>query len=983
MFGAAVVPAPVSAADGPEGMVALGSGQISEDVPEGADLPIRASDLEGAVYASEHAGSLEVVLTTPERADEHLGPNASVVANDEVAIVLRDDEVHEGRDVAVGLDVLEKGVGFVPKVAYGTHESGEEWRSPIEREGTVGVFHVPEFSSNSVTFTGGIKLDGDAAGNGTQYQYELSSLDGVDDFSINVTGVTNSEWDNVSANTLSDGDTATLDISGNLDPTGPASGSPEVTFKPAEAPVYNPLNGEGDGNTDASRYVIGDDGTGNGIKAGIMIQPDQNVNVSELRPYIGATDGSGYSASVDIYISQGTPDSTWAEGTLVKSGWEPSWSSGRQSVPLDSNIELTAGTNYTVEFVTTNSDSDGANDHLQLAFDWDGSTSSTYTRSVGTTALDGYWADIQLVQNEVTDPGLDIDGDGSLEASYSGTLSGSESVTRTLSSLSVSNDTVTVSATSGAVDIEVDLKERTQTEDPGVIVNGYETTHDGVLDKNETISLATNEAWLREGTNNVTVTTNSSAGGPESLVGFEYSHDAAGTTKSVSVEATSWTESFNVSHTFPSAVADAESTLTFNEHVVEINAVEVRRNGGSWNETNDYTLNGTDLTVQLGDVAADSEIDIRATGYKVGVRNGAIDVLEPTVDGDKLDTKIEIENRSENFALDLSGMDRVHYAAEETWTGDSAYVTVDSGGDQLLHFADANEGSTARVRTIPLEVEPVDGEIAVHVENPEAPRFRFSDEGVAGSSSVDVTYHDTTAGNRYVLWSVTQSREIDADRAESPVQFSTGLTSAQTFEIRQRDRSDSVGGVVPQQQSPGSSAPLVLVVPAVGISVAGLFWAGRRFGGASGIRGNALLLVGSTIVAVAALELVSPGTISSIWRATVFALGDAAASGVGAVIAAIAVFFGLWQINARTSADVPWWVTIPTVGIASIMALEAIRPGSVLGALQGVLAEVGGLVVLIVLGIVAYVIYQRQKTQQAEASTPDTQVELDLGEGEN
>jgi len=205
MLGAAVAPAPASAADGPEGMLALGSGQISEDVPEGADLPIRASDLEGAIYASEHAGSLEVVLTTPERADDHLGPNASVVANDEVAIVLRDDEVHEGRDVAVSLDVLEKGVGFVPSVAYGTHESGEEWRSPIEREGTVGVFHVPEFSSNSVTFTGGIELSGDAAGDGTQYQYELDSRDGVDDYTINMTGVSNTEREHRTATGLSSG----------------------------------------------------------------------------------------------------------------------------------------------------------------------------------------------------------------------------------------------------------------------------------------------------------------------------------------------------------------------------------------------------------------------------------------------------------------------------------------------------------------------------------------------------------------------------------------------------------------------------------------------------------------------------------------------------------------------------------------------------------------------------------------------------------
>jgi uncharacterized membrane protein YebE (DUF533 family) len=71
------------------------------------------------------------------------------------------------------------------------------------------------------------------------------------------------------------------------------------------------------------------------------------------------------------------------------------------------------------------------------------------------------------------------------------------------------------------------------------------------------------------------------------------------------------------------------------------------------------------------------------------------------------------------------------------------------------------------------------------------------------------------------------------------------------------------------------------------------------------------------------------------------------------------------------------------MGIAAVAALEAIRPGSVLGALEVVLSEYGGLVVLGGLALVGYVIYQRRQTQQAEASTPDTEVTLDLGNGED
>jgi hypothetical protein len=175
----------------------------------------------------------------------------------------------------------------------------------------------------------------------------------------------------------------------------------------------------------------------------------------------------------------------------------------------------------------------------------------------------------------------------------------------------------------------------------------------------------------------------------------------------------------------------------------------------------------------------------------------------------------------------------------------------------------------------------------------------------------------------------------------------------------------------------------VLVVPAVGVSVAGLFWAGRRFGGARGVRGNALLLVGSTVVAIAAVELVAPGTLSSVVSTIVFALGDSVAGGIGAALAAVAVFVGLWQLQQRTRADIPPWVIGPAMGIAAVAAIEAIRPGSVLGALEVVLSEYGGLVVLGGLALVAYVIYQRRQTQQAEASTPDTEVTLDLGNGED
>ena len=42
----------------PDGMTTIGSTQISEDLPSGADVPIRASDLEGSIHSSAHASSM-------------------------------------------------------------------------------------------------------------------------------------------------------------------------------------------------------------------------------------------------------------------------------------------------------------------------------------------------------------------------------------------------------------------------------------------------------------------------------------------------------------------------------------------------------------------------------------------------------------------------------------------------------------------------------------------------------------------------------------------------------------------------------------------------------------------------------------------------------------------------------------------------------------------------------------------------------------
>lgn len=661
------------------------------------------------------------------------------------------------------------------------------------------------------TWDGEVSLSGTPT-DGTSYQYDVTNLDSVSNLTLNLTGVTSTEWDNVSATAAGDGDTFALDVAGNVDPTGPASGDPQVTFAAGDAPVYNPLTDEGDGSTDADRYIVGDDGNGNAIKSGIMSQPNQNRTVRELRPYIGAADGDGYSASVDIYISEGKPDTTWQEGTLVKSDWQPSWSSGEKSVPLDSSIDLTGGTNYTVEFVTANADGDGSTDYLNLAFDWDGSTTSTYTRSAGTTTLDGYWGDIQLVSQEVTDPGIDVDGDGTLEASYSGALSSGESVTRTLSNLSVSDDTATVSATSGAADIDVEFKERTQTVDPGVGLNtkdgGGWMNYSSTLAEGETVSLVTNKSWVQSGTNVVDVQLGDgslSADAPTPKVKLNYSHRAA-STQSVTVDGEVWSERWNTSRTWASDRDDATLSIPFADSVVATRAVTVYSNGSEVGATS-TNFDGTTLNVGLGNVEDGETTRVVANGSKVRTVNGSIAVTEPTPVGQQLDTEFRVDERSDGFRIDVGATTKdewLHYASGESWSDPAEFARFDTSGGQSLYLPNAPAGGTARVSTLAVDVDTSQN-VDIGVAQPGSLVFDVA-PGPTTGDDVTFNYVGATSGTEYELVSVDRddyrlSRDsgstaiLKADDSEEtlqirPINSSTGTTQLQ-------DVGDSGGGIPP------------------------------------------------------------------------------------------------------------------------------------------------------------------------------------------
>lgn len=931
---------------GPSGMVALGSDQISEDLPDGTDAPLRASDLEGAVYASDHADTLEVVVTTPDRAADYLDEDGSnvIAEDDEVAIVLRDDEVHDGREVAVEIGVFEESLGYVPSIAFGTHESGEEWTSAITREGTVASFEVPRFSDNAVSFTGGISLSGDAAADGTNYEYELENLDGVDDYSINVTGVNNTNQFS-EKEILSDGGSIPVAIGGNSDAQNVAivlEGKSSTTASSMSPSVSTYVDGAGvqdSSDTPKSDETI-----------------DTVFTASKSETYtlgfdytMDAESGSfdGYSGTTYLYYRiYDDSAGSWSSYTQLKSMYTQNgdnYDSGTVTVTesLDAGDKVGVKTSATLD----SSPTDDASHYYESEF-----TGGSASYSVDTGSVDGYFSGYSF---------------------SSPALSPGETWVKEFGTLTPGDKSLSVSTSSGGgVITNISGIEISKTTDPVVEVNGHTTNYDGTLADGETTSLATNEAWLENGTNTVTVSTNSPASGPESLVGFDYAHDASGATKSVDVEATSWTEQFNVSNTYPSAVENARATLTFDEDVAEIRSAEYRVDGGEWQSADSTDLNGTDLEVQLGNVDADTTVTVRATGHKVRSYDGDVSILEPTVEGDELATEVEIsELRPDTlFGLRVDGTslgDRVHYASDESWTGAGAYAEISSSGTQILRAPDANNGSTMTVSSAPLSVSSSNGGIEVDVQDADEPRFSLRKGNTTGADRVEVTFYDTLDGERYVLWSETEEREVDAQRANSPVTFVTNGDS-ETYTIRQMDAGSNPDGPA-GPTGVQDTIPLVVAFGGVGVVLVGTTLVGRRFD-----VGGELLPVTATTLAVIAVHVLSPGR-SPVVR--LLELG--ATTEIGAIVAAPLLLLALWQLDRRTAGNIPTPVYILLGILSGVYALETLSPGVVLGGLREGISTMGPL--LVAAGVIGIAWFLRSwiRAQREEATTPDTQITLE------
>mgnify|MGYP002124911312 CR=1 FL=1 len=838
----------------PSGMVTVPDANVSEDVPVGSDPEINASRLEGNVMASEHGESLQVVVTTPDRASDYLENGSVAGSSGSLALVLKDDTHSEGRRVAIGAEAVREALGYTPQRVYGTHEDGSKWSRAVEYEAGMLVFHVPHFSSNTITFSGEVSISGMHA-DGSTVTYDLADVDTTTDPNITLTGALATETETESK-TLSPDNTLSTSLAGNAEPLGPdGSGDPEVTITPKTTVL--------DVNPSGDSYSLSDSEL-----------PDRELNTIVAA---GMTEGS-YGDGTRTFTVEITVD-----GTVV----------GSKDFSMDSGTPW----EYKVDGLAISSPS-----------------SATMTITSGTA--DAHLEDDDEFHDAYTQQ--NADGSGSISAdtgqSVSFDTSTGQSVTKQMD-LSTATSSLSVSSNGGDYDLSVSYTERTETVDPSVSVNGeVQASFSGVLADGSTANFTGNNSVLQSGTNTVNVSVGDgslSGDAPTPSVDLNYTHDAQDK-QSVNFTANKWSESYNVSKTFASDRSSANLTIPFAGEVVGIENIEKRVNGGTWSTVSQdsYSLKGTKLTVDIGPVNGGDTVEVRTTGRRVNVIGGSITVTEPTVKGDRLDTKIRLDSWSTDSHISVGATPdarRVHYAYQESWSNADPYSKITADGYNYVYLPAAESGGEARISTIPVSVNPTSGEVRLSVNEPRTEEPQFSVRpGDQEGDTVEYTYITASDGTHYVLKSKTNDVVRADGTANSPLTLEDD-DSAETLVFLKDTVSSDSGPVGPVDVGGDSGDPLsspTVVVMAWGLLTAGFYVMHRRIGGPSGLRipfvgavpfpGGVITAVGSVGSGLLILEFYS-GRVSKALAGVIESIGPIA--GIAAV--GIAVWWAYNQFRGR------------------------------------------------------------------------------------
>ncbi|WP_137682878.1 hypothetical protein [Haloarcula mannanilytica] len=263
------------------------------------------------------------------------------------------------------------------------------------------------------------------------------------------------------------------------------------------------------------------------------------------------------------------------------------------------------------------------------------------------------------------DPSVDLDGDGSTEVSHSGIISPGATETYELADLSTSTSSATVSTAAGTSDVSFRFKERQRSVDPAIIINGNRAGYTGTLDDGQTVQVDGSSSWLASGDNTVEVRVGEgvSSDAPNPQVQMVYTHDATDRINQTYTDET-WSERYNVEKQFNASQNDVTVDLDHSSEIVAVRSLEYRTNGGSWQEL-------TSQAYELNGTTVRADIGDVQAGDTVEVRDAA--------------SKVQVHNGEITVEETTAPGQRLDTAIRmDSWSSDS-YIKVRNSSDLVRY----------------------------------------------------------------------------------------------------------------------------------------------------------------------------------------------------------------------------------------------------------------------------------------------------------
>jgi len=524
----------------------------------------------------------------------------------EPALVLSDDETHDGRWVSVPTAWLETVHGSIPETVTVQHESGDNYVEPVRVRDDSAAFYVREFSTNTVTFSGSVEINAAGAENGTGITYDINDADSTSDPDVTFTGAFGTERDTTTGSVL-DG-SIPVNVAGSHDPVNATltldagerqhftdSGGADETFVTSAVDSVKNIT-----------FVVENqqnDGTDN------TFTPEVRVDGSTVCTFDQTTltypGDKTYSCTINTTVSdQLNIDSGASSDDL---GIVDISIYGRNPA----NVTVAAN-GTTVDFGTFN-ENESKTKTIDMALS---------TSSVEVTNNDGGDASYTLsyTERQQTTGGAVVSVNGN-NVSVSGTLAPGETATRTGSSAWLtSSNTIDVWVGNGSLSADAP--------DPAVDIK---YTHEA--SDQQSVDYAS-ERWSTR--YNVSKSYASSRADAHVTIPFDAS-------QIVSVRSVEY------------RINESGGWSTVSQANYVLDGAELQANLSD---------------AYGGQIPAGTTVEVRAAGSKVNVLNGSITVLDATPANQTLDTKISVDSADSEFAIETSDSRIHYTANESADAGD-------------------------------------------------------------------------------------------------------------------------------------------------------------------------------------------------------------------------------------------------------------------------------------------------------------------------